>query len=189
MRRRGLRGLSLALAVALGGCGNAGLRRASAPTAVPPTAVDGWQQIPLADLDGRQVTLAQVLAGRPALVNFWAPWCERCKTELPDLDRLARRLDGCGVIVGVAVGEDASHTAAFVHERGLLYPQVVDEEFHLADALRQSRVPTTLVIDGAGAIVHAGLALDQAALGALQAALSRADADGHCKGSHRAGTT
>ena len=68
------------------------------------------------------------------------------------------------------------------------YPQVVDEGFHLADALRQSRVPTTLVIDGEGAIVHVGLALDQAAVGALKAALSRADADGHCKGSRPART-
>ena len=146
----------------------------------------GWQQVPLADLESRPVTLAKVLAGRPALVNLWAPWCERCKTELPDLDRLSRRLEGCAVIVGVAVGEDAPHTAAFVHERGLGYPQVVDEGFHLADALRQSRVPTTLVIDGEGAIIHVGLALDQAAVGALEAALGRADADGHCRG-NRAG--
>ena len=145
MKWRGVRGLSVALALALGGCGNAGLPGASAPTVVPAAAVAGWQQIPLADLDSRPVTLAKVLAGRPALVNLWAPWCERCKTELPDLDRLARQLDGCGVIVGVAVGEDAPHTAAFVRERGLVYPQVVDEGFHLADALRQSRVPTTLV--------------------------------------------
>jgi cytochrome c biogenesis protein CcmG/thiol:disulfide interchange protein DsbE len=181
MSRRGLRrGLSVALAVGLGGCGNTGLSGASGQPVVPPTVVDGWQQIPLADLDSRPVTLAQLLAGRPALVNLWAPWCERCKTELPDLDRLARQLDGCGLVVGVAVGEDAPHTAAFVHERGLGYPQVVDEEFHLADALRQTRVPTTLVIDGAGAIVYVGPALDQAAVGALKGALSRAGADGHC---------
>ena len=67
------------------------------------------------------------------------------------------------------------------------YPQVVDEGFHLADALRQSRVPTTLVVDGDGAIVHVGLALDQAAVGALEAALRRADADGHCKSNRLAG--
>ncbi len=178
-------------AVAIAGCGNAGLRGAGRPAGAPTAAASasGWQQIPLADLDSRPVTLAKVLAGRPALVNLWAPWCERCKIELPDLDRLSRQLEGCGVIVGVAVGEDAPHTAAFVHARGLVYPQVVDEGFHLADALRQSRVPTTLIVDGEGAIVHVGLALDQAAVGALEAALSRADADGHCKRNRPAGST
>ncbi len=179
MSRPGL--LVVTFAVGLTGCGNPGWRGASAPVSAPAASESGWQQITLADLDSRPVTLAKVLAGRPALVNLWAPWCERCKTELPDLDRLSRRLEGCGVIVGVAVGEDAPHTAAFVHQHGLVYPQVVDEGFHLADALRQSRVPTTLVVDGEGSIVHVGLALDQAAVGALEAALSRADADGHCK--------
>ncbi len=119
MSRRRL--LVATFAVALAGCGNAGLRDAGTPAVAPAPAASaaGWQQIPLADLDSRPVTLAKLLAGRPALVNLWAPWCERCKTELPDLDRLSRRLEGCGVIVGVAVGEDAPHTAAFVHERGL----------------------------------------------------------------------
>jgi cytochrome c biogenesis protein CcmG/thiol:disulfide interchange protein DsbE len=189
MSRRRL--VVVTFAVALTGCGNAGWRAAGTPGVAPaPAAIQsGWQQIPLADLDSRPITLAKLLAGRPALVNLWAPWCERCKTELPDLERLSRRLEGCGLIVGVAVGEDVPHTAAFVHERGLLYPQVVDEGFHLADALRQSRVPTTLIVDGDGAIVHVGSALDQAAIGALEAALSRADADGHCRASRLSGAT
>jgi cytochrome c biogenesis protein CcmG, thiol:disulfide interchange protein DsbE len=172
----------VAAAVALGGCGSTGVRTGAA-TAAAATPSPGWPQIPLTDLDGRPVTLAKLTAGRPALLNLWAPWCERCKTELPDLDRLSRRLDGCAVVVGVAVGENAPTTAAFVRQRGLVYPQVVDEGFHLADALRQSRIPTTLVIDGAGAIVHVGLAVDQAAVGALEAARARAEADGHCRSS------
>jgi cytochrome c biogenesis protein CcmG, thiol:disulfide interchange protein DsbE len=177
------------LAAALSGCGGTVLRGTGATAARPAAADPGWQQVPLADLESRPVTLAKLVAGRPALVNLWAPWCERCKTELPDLDQLSRRLEGCAVIVGVAVGEDAPHTAAFVHERGLGYLQVVDEGFHLADTLHQSRVPTTLVIDGDGAIVHIGLALDQAAVGALEAVLGRADADGHCRGNRVVGST
>ncbi|HEY6475657.1 MAG TPA: redoxin domain-containing protein [Polyangia bacterium] len=179
----------LAFASALAGCGTMAPRGQETVASGTSAAGSGWQQVPLADLDSRPVTLAKVLAGRPALVNLWAPWCERCKTELPDLDRLSRRLEGCAIVVGVAVGEDAPHTAAFVHERGLGYPQVVDEGFHLADTLRQSRVPTTLVIDGEGAIVHVGLALDEAAVGALEATLGRADANGHCKNNRLAGAT
>ncbi|HVV49782.1 MAG TPA: TlpA disulfide reductase family protein, partial [Polyangia bacterium] len=158
-------------------------------TAAAAVADPAWPQIPLADLDDRPTTLGRVLAGRPALVNFWAPWCERCKTELPALDHLARQLAGCAVVVGVAVGEDARHTAAFVHERGLVYPQVIDEQFHLADALHESRVPTTLVIDGAGTIVYAGWAVDEPALAALRRLLDRADAGGRCHGAGAAGAT
>jgi thiol-disulfide isomerase/thioredoxin len=185
--RWGIR-IALAATVAVSGCASAGLPPSATPG--PAAAADpGWPSVPVADLEGHPVTLGKLVAGRPALVNLWAPWCERCKTELPDLDRLARQLEGCAVVVGVAVGEDAPRTAAFVHERGLAYPQLVDEGFHLADALRQSRVPTTLVIDGEGAIVHVGLAVDQAAVGALMSTLGRADASGHCKGSRRAGAS
>lgn len=176
---------AVALAAALAGCGTTAPRGAGATTPGAPAATgSAWREVPLANLDSHPVTLAKVLAGRPALVNLWAPWCERCKTELPDLDRLSRRLAGCAVVVGVAVGEDAAHTAAFVHQRGLAYPQVVDEGFHLADTLRQSRVPTTLVIDGDGTIVHVGLALDQAAVGALEATV----VDARCKANPRAGS-
>jgi len=168
--------------VALAGCGNTRSTGAGTPANARAVASEsGWQQIPLVDLESRPVTLAKVLAGRPALVNLWAPWCERCKIELPELGRLSQRLEGCAVVVGVAIGEDAPRTAAFVHERGLAYPQVVDEGFHLADALGKNRVPTTLVVDAGGAIVHVGLALDRAAVGALETALLQADTAGHCK--------
>ena len=179
---------TMALAAAMAGCRTPAPAAARATTpGSPAPGGSAWQEVPLSDLESHPVTLAKVLAGRPALVNLWAPWCERCKTELPDLDRLSHRLDGCAVVVGVAVGEDAPHTAAFVHERGLGYPQVVDEGFRLADALRQSRVPTTLVIDGAGTIVHIGFALDAAAVSALETTVGRAEADGHCKSSRPAG--
>ncbi|HXJ19228.1 MAG TPA: redoxin domain-containing protein [Polyangia bacterium] len=158
--------LGLAAVVAIAGCGDAA-RRGTRPSAAVSAKLD-WQRIPLSDLRSRPVTLAQVLGGHPALVNLWAPWCARCKVELADLDRLARRLEGCAVVVGVAVGEDATHTADFVSERGLGYTQVVDESFHLADALGQSRVPTTLIVDRDGAIVHVGPEADGAAVGALE---------------------
>jgi cytochrome c biogenesis protein CcmG/thiol:disulfide interchange protein DsbE len=189
-RGRALRSVAVAVALsaALAACRTAAPRAGGGTTPGSPAPTgSGWQEVPLSDLDSHPVTLAKVLAGRPALVNLWAPWCERCKTELPDLDRLAPRLEGCAVVVGVAVGEDAPHTAAFVHERGLGYPQVVDEGFHLADTLRQSRVPTTLVIDGAGTIVHVGFALDAAAVGALETTVGRAETGGHCKSSRPAG--
>ena len=180
--------LTVTLAVALAaGCARTALPPAGgaapaphgpAPAAAPPGS---WGRIPIVDLERRPATLAGVMGGRPALVNLWAPWCESCMTELPDLDRLSRQYDGCGLVIGVAVGEDPDHTAAFVRGLGLGYPQYVDEGYQLADAFRQSRIPATLVLDGDGTIVHAGLALDGAAVGALRTALARAPAGGACR--------
>ncbi len=128
-----------------------------APSHVP-GGVDG---VPLVGADGRPIVLRDALAQRPTLVSFWAPWCEPCVRELPDLERLSRAVAPCGAgVVGVAVGEKPAATAAFAHARGLDYPQLTDEPFALADALGQRRIPATVVFDAAGHVVFMGEALD-----------------------------
>ena len=41
--------------------------------------------------------------GRPAVINFWAPWCAPCKVELPQLVDIARRYRGEVDFAGVSV--------------------------------------------------------------------------------------
>ena len=113
--------------------------------------------------------LDATVAGRPALVSLWATWCEACTAEFGALNRLdARTRGGPGVIVGIAVGEPQAKVAAYVRDRGLHYAQVVDEDFVLADALGEHRVPATLVLDRAGRVIFRGGALDEEALRAFQ---------------------
>jgi thiol-disulfide isomerase/thioredoxin len=127
-----------------------------------------FHDVPLAGVGGGASTLSAVLGRRPALVSFWAPWCEPCVRELPDLERLARALSPCGVtVVGVAVGERPDAIAEFSRQRGLTYPQFTDEQFQLTDALGQRRIPTTIVFDSAQRVVFAGDALDKRATAAL----------------------
>ena len=128
--------------------------------------------VALVDVDGRAALLRDVLAHRPSLVSFWAPWCEPCVRELPELERLSRAVAPCGAaVVGVAVGETPAAIAAFTRARRLGYAQLTDEPFALADALGQRRIPATVVFDGAGHVVFAGDALDARATTALSRAL------------------
>jgi peroxiredoxin len=128
---------------------------------------------PIATLAGQPADLGQVAHGRVALVSFWATWCEACSREMDALNRLAERTAGRpdAMVVGVAVGEPAATVDAFVRNRGLGYVQLVDEEFRLADALGQRRVPATIVVDREGRIVHRGEALDAGCLEAFRRAL------------------
>jgi peroxiredoxin len=107
------------------------------------------------------------------MVTLWATWCDACVGEIDVLERLQRqagaRVDA--VVVGVAVGETREHVAAFAQKRGLVYAQLVDENFRLADALGEPRVPATLVVDRAGHIVFRGGALDTSSLAAFRSAL------------------
>jgi thiol-disulfide isomerase/thioredoxin len=131
----------------------------------------GVSRVPITSLDGGTAALGAALGGKPALVSFWAPWCEPCVRELPQLERLAQAAGLCGAaVLGVAVGERPEAIRPFCRARHLTYPQYTDESFALADALGQRRIPAIVVFDRAGAIVYRGDALDARATAALAAA-------------------
>ncbi len=150
-----------------GGCAGAPAalpRDANPPAALPP--------VPLSTLDGRPARAGDVLAGRPALITLWATWCEACGEEQAALSRLDERVQQRGgLVLAVAVGEPRDTVAEYVARRRLRYAQLVDEEFHFADALGQKRVPATLVVDGDGRVRYVGGALDPGAVEALDRAL------------------
>ena len=143
------------------------------PPAAPPSSVGALAPVELSTLDGRPARLDEVTRGRPALVSLWATWCDACARELDALGRLheATRSTG-GAVIAVAVGEPHAQVAAFVQRRALPWAQLVDERFQLADALGQTRVPATLVLDRDGRVVYRGGAFDEAALAAFRRALA-----------------
>src|SRR5262245_53869683 len=51
------------------------------------------------------------LAGKPVIVDFWASWCVPCRTALPAIDDIARRLADRGVVV-LAINVDRDRDAA-----------------------------------------------------------------------------
>jgi thiol-disulfide isomerase/thioredoxin len=153
------------LLLLLVGCATSQLPPPAKPTSLPP--------VELVTLDGKPARLDEALRGKVGLVSLWATWCEACAHELDALARLdgvARRAGA--TVIAVAEGEDRAKVAEFTRRRGLPWAQLVDERFLLGDALGQKRVPATLVVDRAGAIVFVGGALDAAALAALQRALA-----------------
>ncbi len=56
--------------------------------------------------DGTALRLSQ-LRGQVVFVNFWATWCEPCRKEIPDLERLDKDMDGLPFSI-LAVSSDES---------------------------------------------------------------------------------
>jgi peroxiredoxin len=124
-------------------------------------------------LAGERTDLGHVTEGRVALVSLWATWCDACTKEIDALNRLAARTADRhdAMVVGVAVGESVASVDAFRRHHDMSYVQLVDEDFSLADALGQRRVPATHVIDRGGRIVYRGDVLDGEGLAAFRGAL------------------
>lgn len=70
----------------------------------------------LPSVGGDRVQLKE-LEGKTLLLNFWATWCAPCRQELPHLARLARELEGSGVVLLlVSVDEHLEAVASLAGE-------------------------------------------------------------------------
>lgn len=109
--------------------------------------------LPAQVLVGPRVTSAQ-LAGRPAIVHFWASWCEPCRKEAPELARLAGMLHGRATLVGVDWSGERRDALAFVHRHGWAFPNLSDPGQAVGERDGVIGLPTTFILDAHGTVVQ-----------------------------------
>jgi len=94
------------------------------------------------------------LRGRPVVLNFWASWCDPCKTEAPALERAWARYRGRGVVfVGVDYHDVTDDARRFVAAHRLTFPMVQDGSGDVTGRYGITQVPETYILDRAGRIV------------------------------------
>lgn len=104
-------------------------------------------------VDGAGRVTLQSLKGRPAVVNFFATWCQPCKQEHQVLQEGARRAGSKVQFVGIIYEDEPERIAAFLGTAGSAYPTVVDKGGHSAIAYGVYGVPETFFLDANGKIV------------------------------------
>lgn len=109
--------------------------------------------LPTAVLQGPKTTLAG-LRGKPALVNFWASWCDPCRKEAPELERFSRSLHGDAALVGVDYTDKAANARDFIQKYGWTFPVLSDPNGIYGARYRFIGLPTTVVLDSQGRIVE-----------------------------------
>ena len=91
--------------------------------------------------------------GKVVLVNFWATWCEPCKSEMPGLQQLADELrDRPFRLYSVDLQEDAPQIDAFEQQYGLRLYAVIDEDGNATRAYGVRALPSTFLIDQRGVL-------------------------------------
>jgi cytochrome oxidase Cu insertion factor (SCO1/SenC/PrrC family) len=119
----------------------------------------------LTGTDGRQVGLAD-LAGKPAVINFWASYCPPCRAEMPLLQRLVPQRSGVRLVL-VDEGDSRQAARAFLDSVGLDQAALLDSDLSVGRAYGAIAFPTTVFVraDGTIAARHIGQ-LDEGVLAA-----------------------
>ena len=109
--------------------------------------------LPREVLAGPRVDLAS-LRGKPALINFWASWCEPCKEEAPELKSFSNGLGDRATLVGVDWGDSEDGARQFIAKSGWEYPILRDPTQKVGTQYGLNGLPTTFVLDADGDIVQ-----------------------------------
>ena len=157
-------------ALALTGCGDATTDGAAPPadppgatttTAQPGAAVTGTSVAESHDftvdtLDGASFD-GSSLAGRPAVLWFWAPWCPTCLGQAKRVNALAADYADSATVLGVA-GLDAEPAMRdFVEMADLSgFTQLSDEQGTVWKKFGITAQSTFVVLDSDGAVVARG---------------------------------
>lgn len=108
-------------------------------------------EMDLPALDGARWRVAD-RRGRVLLANFWASWCEPCRSELPSLVRLAQEQSARGLEVAAVNYRESEVTVRRFLERTPLAPLavVMDRDGSAATVWTPRIFPSTVVFNRAG---------------------------------------
>ena len=137
----------------------------------PATGAVSLAGIRLSDLDGTLVDLGSYLGKGPIVLDFWATWCKPCLAAIPDLNRLHADLAPRGLQL-VGINEDGQRNAAkvkpFVKTQQIVFPVLLDLNREAQNRLNIGVLPTTLLLDSQGNVVHTSFGYRQGEIDKLR---------------------
>jgi cytochrome oxidase Cu insertion factor (SCO1/SenC/PrrC family) len=133
------------------------------PQQPTPSAGGKVPDFTLSATDGSQVSLAD-LAGKPAVINFWATFCPPCRAEMPLLQKRVGPQSGVQLVL-VNEGESRQAVRDYLDGLGLHNASLLDSDLRVGHALGAIALPTTVFVraDGTISARHIGQ-LDDAVL-------------------------
>jgi thiol-disulfide isomerase/thioredoxin len=118
---------------------------------------DVLASLSLPDLDGTEVELGTLLGSGPVILDFWATWCKPCLMAMPELQELHVDLAARGLRV-VGINEDGPRNAPKVRPfrtaNGYTFPVLLDLNREAQQRLHANALPTTIVLDKNGVVLH-----------------------------------
>ena len=111
----------------------------------------------LKDLNGKEVKLEDY-RGKIVFLNFWATWCQPCRTEMPSMEKLYTEFkDRDFTMLAVDLQEGTKKVRTFKEKFKLNFPILLDSDGRVSLRYGVRSIPTTFLIDRAGHVIGGAL--------------------------------
>ena len=111
----------------------------------------------LKDISNQWKEYGDLKGSNLTVIDFWATWCQPCVQSIPHLNEMASQYADQGVaFIGVSIDgpRNQSKIAPFIQSMGVSYPILRDINSELMSELNVTAVPTLLIYDSSGELVH-----------------------------------
>lgn len=106
-------------------------------------------------ITGNTVEFPEVLAGKPAVVLFWATWCPYCKAFMPRAAEIQAEYAEAGVQIVSLNHKERGYGDAAAYAKSLGFPMVaIADADAIGDAWGIDFIPGLLVVNGDGEVVY-----------------------------------
>jgi len=129
--------------------------------------------VEMEDLEGNKVSLAEYVSDRPALIEFWARWCELCEALHPQMVEAYARHEGrvSFVAVAVAVAQSQRSVRRHLEDEPMGFPTLWDDGGRAVRAFLAPGTSYIVVLDASGKVTYTGSGAGQDIEAAVQTAL------------------
>lgn len=114
-------------------------------------------EIKVQSLKNETIQLGKLYKNGPLLINFWALWCQPCKSELPHLNKLYEKYKDKGFSI-IGLNQDSpksvSKVKSFAASQSINFPVAVDPNFEIFNKFNGQVLPYSLLINKNGEIVY-----------------------------------
>jgi thiol-disulfide isomerase/thioredoxin len=128
----------------------------------------------LEDLEGNAVDLINYTRGKPAVIEFWATWCELCEALQPQLDQIQARHGPEVNVIAVAVGvaQTVRRVQRHLEDHDPGYPYLWDARGAAVRAYNATTTSIVVMLDAQGRVAYTGVGAQQNLTAALDRILA-----------------
>jgi thiol-disulfide isomerase/thioredoxin len=108
-------------------------------------------------IDNKHVELKEMYSKGAVLVNFWALWCQPCRSEMKYLDAIYQKYKDKGFTI-LGINQDSpksvSKVRSYISSQKISYPVALDPNTQYLQKLNGQSVPYSLLYDSNGKLVY-----------------------------------